>query len=115
MAELKELIQKAGVNANEHGWKIRWNPMMMGNLEEVQKGYRYLSIGEALALMHSEISEMLEAYRDDDKTHFAEELSDLFIRGFHLAHDVDIDLESSITTKMAKNKTRPKNHGRKNL
>lgn len=114
MTELKEFIEKSGINANNHGWKVRWNPMMSGNMQEVQKGYKYLSIGDALALIHSEVSEALDAYRNDDSTNFREECADIAIRLFHICYDLKIDLEQEIKQKMKINEQRPINHGRKN-
>ena len=112
---LSQLQIIATENANKHKWKVRWNQMLLGNIEEVQKGYRYLSIGDAIALCHSELSEALDAYRNDDKGNFAEEMADTVIRILHLCGDINIDLTTAINQKMLKNQNRPINHGRKNL
>ena len=69
-----------------------------------------------LALIHSEVSEALEAYRKeaDWKEHFAEELADVIIRTCGLAGAFDLDLQAAVVAKLAKNKDRPyKNGGRK--
>lgn len=100
-------------NANEHGYLILWDK---NNYEKYQnENMKILSIGDALSLCHSELSEALEAYRDNDKEHFSEEIADEFIRLFHLCGDLKIDIEKAIYEKIEKNKTRPKNHGRKNF
>lgn len=67
---------------------------------------------EKLALMHSEISEMLSALRDGDMEHEAEEACDLAIRLLDYAGWRGIDLEAGIERKMATNRERPHLHGR---
>lgn len=69
-------------------------------------------IGEKLALVHSEVSEALEANRDGNGPLFAEELADVVIRVLDLAEHEGIDMEREITTKMRKNADRPRLHGR---
>lgn len=69
--------------------------------------------GTMLALIHSEVSEALEADRKGDSENFAEELADVCIRVFDLCGLMDIDLEQAILTKMAKNKNRAHKHGGK--
>ena len=69
--------------------------------------------GTALALIHAEVSEALEADRKGDSEHFAEELADVIIRIFDLCGEKGIDLEKAILNKMAFNKTRPYKHGGK--
>lgn len=106
MAEISELVQKAKENANSHGWFIEWDKTTLDK--------KVLSIGDTLCLCHSELSEALEDYRDDNKEHFKEEIADEFIRLFHLCGEMNIDIENEIIKKMNKNKLRPINHGRKN-
>lgn len=67
---------------------------------------------EKLALMHSEVSEMLDALRDGDMEHEAEEACDLAIRLLDYAGWRGIDLEAGIEKKMATNRERPYLHGR---
>lgn len=66
-----------------------------------------------LALIHSEVSEALEADRKGDYENFVEELADICIRTFDLAGLMDIDLQQAILDKMEYNKTRPIMHGKK--
>lgn len=71
--------------------------------------------GELIALMHSELSEALEALRNSDssKNNVGEELADCCIRIFDYCEARDIDLEKEIIKKMDKNKIRPYKHGKK--
>ncbi len=70
-------------------------------------------MGTILALIHSEVSEALEADRKGDKENFVEELADVCIRVFDLCGAHGIDLESAIIHKMAYNRTRSYKHGGK--
>ena len=69
--------------------------------------------GTMLALIHSEVSEALEADRKGDEENFAEELADVCIRVFDLCGLKGIDLEDAIFLKMNRNKGRSYKHGGK--
>lgn len=87
--------------------------------------------GEVLALMHSEISEALEALRqgggesakrlsvtaDDGSTRpmsaMEEEMADLVLRVFDYAGARGLNIGSAIVSKMAYNAGRPERHGKK--
>ena len=70
--------------------------------------------GELIALMHSELSEALEAMRNHgEKEAVAEELADCCIRIFDYCGARDIDLDKTLRKKIAFNKTRPYRHGKK--
>lgn len=68
-----------------------------------------------LVLIHSEVSEALEAFRKADRDAFGEELADVVIRVVGLAHGLGIDLGKEVAAKTEKNKTREFRHGGKRL
>ncbi|WP_423408036.1 MazG nucleotide pyrophosphohydrolase domain-containing protein [Heyndrickxia sp. MSNUG] len=69
--------------------------------------------GTMLALIHSEVSEALEADRKGDEENLVEELADVCIRVFDFCGMNEYDLEHAILKKMEFNKYRPHRHGGK--
>lgn len=76
--------------------------------------------GEAIALMHSELSEALEALRNgnpqDSKVPFdnlSVELADCIIRIMDFAGGAGLNIAAAIVAKHEFNKTRPHKHGKK--
>lgn len=103
--KINELVEESHKLAVEKGWY------------ETKRG-----IPESLCLIHSEISEALEAYRDGSVNFyilngkpegFGVELADAVIRIADLAGSMGLDLEEIIRTKHEYNKTRPHRHGGK--
>lgn len=95
---ITSLVKEAHKTAEEHGW---W-----------ESGTRPFL--ELICLMHCELSEAAEAYRNkegDDR--IVEELADVVIRIFDLCGSRGWNLEKSVLSKMAFNKTRPYRHGGK--
>lgn len=68
------------------------------------------TFGDGIALIHSEVSEALEAYRKNTGT-VGEELADVFIRLLDMCHRLDVDLYSEYEKKMEINKKRGYRHG----
>lgn len=73
------------------------------------------SIGEILALIHSEVSEALEAYRNDNQELYKEELADIVIRILDHCETNHIDLTYQINRKNQINADREYRHGGKKL
>ena len=89
------------------------------------------SFPEVIALMHSELSEALEAYRDTGTEQLAEmwhsapgngtikpegavvELADAIIRILDTCAFYGMDIQGALDAKMAYNETRPYRHGNK--
>jgi len=77
-------------------------------------------IGACIALIHSELSEALEAARNGNPisdsiwpyTNLAEELADAVIRIADLAEYCEVNLGGAILAKLDYNKTRPQKHGK---
>ena len=76
--------------------------------------------GEMIALMHSELSEALEAIRKPQEsekipgfTLLEEEMADLIIRAGDFAAGFKLQLVEAISAKMKYNESRPHKHGKR--
>jgi hypothetical protein len=65
-----------------------------------------------LMLSVSELSEALEALRDENPVDFNEEVIDSLIRNFDLLQHVGAETTSILANKITKNSERPYKHGR---
>jgi len=92
-----------------------YEAMQAVHLLAVEKGWwdKHRELPELLCLVHAEVSECLEAYRENNAAGVAEELADIIIRVFDIAAAANIDLEKAIKEKHDYNKTRPYRHGGK--
>lgn len=97
---LKELIDKSQKIANSKGFKVNWD-----------------NTPAYLMLIVTELSEAMEHWRDDCKDGFREEITDAFIRLFHLVGDLGLreEIVENILNKLKYNETRPYKHGRVRL
>lgn len=68
---------------------------------------------EIIALIHSELSEALEAYRERRDEDIPEELADTIIRILDWCAHQGIDIERAIERKMTVNRSRSYRHGNK--
>jgi len=75
---------------------------------------------ELIALIHSELSELVEEFRNEHLSNptehqeaVAEEMADVIIRLCDMAEYYKIDLEDAVEKKMVKNNARPYRHGGK--
>lgn len=110
-----------------------------------EHGFKDASVGEDIALMHSELSEALEDHRTGRLPHellweeagsgvvcrkrtdtkldggepkpvgIPSELADVIIRILHFSGKHGIDIEGAVREKMLYNETRPHRHGGKKL
>ena len=96
--DLTDVARECAKIAEDHGFAIK--------TEDVT-----INVPTALCLIHSEVSEALEAYRHGQE--IGEELADIVIRVFHLSQVMKIDIEKEILLKMEKNRSRPYKHGKR--
>lgn len=113
---LDDLAQECHDTAKAHGfWDhaeievVRYTPLG----DDKYKGPNPSIHGEKIALMHSELSEALEACRDGDRDQEEEELADVIIRLLDYSHARGFSMDRAVRAKMSKNRNRPHLHGRK--
>lgn len=105
MKSLKQLGQEINEINREKGWQVC-------TTEDWQDTYK---IPGVLALIHSEVSEALEAFRKGDQENFAEELADVLIRVLDCASGLGLDLDAEVAQKIEANRRREFKHGGKRI
>lgn len=68
-----------------------------------------------LCLIHSEVSEALEAYRHDNEENFREEIADTIIRILDLTAGLGYNIDEDVRKKMEVNRGRGYKHGGKRV
>lgn len=86
-----------------------WNVCKPQDWEDTYK------VPAIIALIHSEGSEALEAFRHNDKENFAEEMADVLIRVLDCTAGLGIDMDTEVRNKLEKNKQRGYKHGGKRV
>ena len=72
-------------------------------------------IPRLLCLIHSEVSEALEAFRKQDQNNFKEEMADIFIRCLDMLHGIGFNIAPDVGAKIEKNARRGYKHGGKKI
>jgi NTP pyrophosphatase (non-canonical NTP hydrolase) len=104
--DIKEMQTKAWEHAENMGFHALHNHLPP---EEYKNIFGWRSI----ALIAHEVGELADGFRLDDMDNVGEELADILLRCGDLAGILGIDLEKSVISKIEKNKTRGKLHGKK--
>lgn len=102
LEELGEIVLEVN---KANGWKVLSPP-------DWDDPYR---IPTCIALLHSEVSEALEGFRNGDQANFREELADVQIRLLDLSCGLGIDLDREVMAKLERNRARGFRHGGKKV
>lgn len=99
--------------ARKQGFYEQYDNMLEANaLLKVEDDYTPIFLAQRISLLHSEVTEILEAVRDCDDAHELEEVADVAIRLFDYAAFRGFALEQAIDAKMKINEHRPYKHGK---
>lgn len=110
-----------------------WPPKQVGHLQQLADEIREINrangwnvtqasewsdtykVPAILALIHSEVSEALEAFRKDDGENFMEEMADVLIRVLDCVGGFESDFDAVVRAKLEKNRQRGFRHGGKRV
>jgi NTP pyrophosphatase (non-canonical NTP hydrolase) len=102
---LNDLAAEINLINTGNGWSV---------LRPSEWGQPY-KVPAVIALIQSEASEALEAFRNDDEANFAEELADVIIRTLDCAGGLGIDVDKAVREKLQRNRQRGYRHGGKRV
>lgn len=116
---LTRMAEDCHVNAVEHGFyglenKIVWKAQrgMIFSYQEVQ-ALKNAFRCQRLLLIISEVTEAMEALRNENMVEYPEEIADIAIRLADFAGNENINLGAEVRAKMEANGNRPQMHGGK--
>lgn len=98
-----------------NGWNVATAHDWPGMAPEEKPLPNSYKLAAHLALIHSEVTEALEAIRHNDRENFTEELADVVIRVLDTSHGLGLDLAGALLAKLEKNAARGHRHGGKLL
>lgn len=103
---LNYLAKEAHRNATEKGF---YEVQSDGSRKHRSGG----TIAGTLMLIVTELAEACEADRKGDRENLQEELADVYIRMGDLCAFLEFDMEAAVEAKMAVNRNRPYQHGKR--